>query len=91
MNPPGEARRFAGPLLILYGTPDVQTTVRDAELLFAAQPRATLLRLEDVNHVLKSIESMDLQAQMKTYRDPSMPLAATVVPAIARWIGESPQ
>jgi hypothetical protein len=39
------------------------------------QPRATLVRLEDVNHVLKSIASMDLQAQISTYRDPSMPLA----------------
>ena len=85
-DPPDEARRFSGRLLILQGTTDVQLTVRDAELLLAAQPRATLLRLEGVNHVLKSIETMDLQAQLKTYRDPAPPLAASVVPAIAEWI-----
>jgi uncharacterized protein len=90
-DPPGEARRFAGPLLILQGTTDVQVTMQDAELLHAAQPRATFLRLDGVNHVLKSIESMELQAQVKTYGDPSMPLAASVVPSIARWIGELPK
>ncbi|HJR36406.1 MAG TPA: alpha/beta hydrolase, partial [Gemmatimonadales bacterium] len=85
-DPPGEARRFSGRLLILQGTTDVQLTLQDAELLLAAQPGATLLRLEGVNHVLKSIETMDLQAQLKTYRDPALPLAAPVVPAIAGWI-----
>jgi len=85
-DPPDEARRFSGRLLILQGATDVQLTLRDAELLQAAQPRATLLRLEGVNHVLKSIETTDLQAQLKTYRDPAMPLAASVVPAIAEWI-----
>ena len=87
-DPQGEARIFTGPLLILQGTTDVQVTMQDAELLHGAQPSATLVRLEGVNHVLKSIESTDLQAQMETYRDPSMPLAASVVPAIARWIEE---
>lgn len=85
-DPESEARRFAGSLLILQGTTDMQVTMQDAELLHAAQPRATLVRLEDVNHVLKSIASMDLQAQIETYRDPSLPLAPSVVPAIARWI-----
>lgn len=90
-DPPSEARRFARRLLIVQGTTDVQTTMQDAELLHAAQPRATLLRLEGVNHVLKSIESMDPQVQMATYRDPSMPLASPVVPAIARWILDAPR
>ena len=87
-DPQSEARGFAGPLLILQGTTDVQVTMEDAELLHAAQPRAMLVRLEDVNHVLKSIASSDLQAQMETYRDPSMPLATSVVPAIADWIDD---
>ena len=85
-DPQSEARDFAGPLLILQGTTDVQVTLEDAELLHAAQPRATLVRLENVNHVLKLIESVDLPSQTKTYGDPSLPLAPSVVPAIARWI-----
>ncbi|HJR53376.1 MAG TPA: alpha/beta hydrolase [Gemmatimonadota bacterium] len=87
-DPTGEVRRFTGPLLILQGTTDVQVTMLDAELLHAAQPGSTLVRLEDVNHVLKSIATSDLQAQVETYRDPSMPLAGSVVPAIAGWIDD---
>ena len=36
--------------------------------------------------LLKSIESVQLEDQLKTYRDPSLPLAPSIVPAIARWI-----
>lgn len=88
-DPAGEARRYSGSLLILQGTTDVQVTMQDAELLYAAQPRATLIRLTGVNHVLKSVESTDIQIQMKSYKDPSMPLATSVVPAIVRWIEDS--
>jgi pimeloyl-ACP methyl ester carboxylesterase len=87
-DPAGEVRRFGGPLLILQGTTDVQITMADAELLHAAQPASTMVRLEGVNHVLKSIASTDLQAQMETYHDPALPLAASVVPAIADWIDD---
>lgn len=90
-DPQGEARRYSGPLLILQGTTDVQVTEEDAELLYAAQPRATLVRLDNVNHVLKSIESLELQEQMKTYHDPTMQLAPSVVPTIARWVEEVDQ
>jgi hypothetical protein len=62
------------------------TKMQDAAPLHAAQPRAILVRLEGVNHVLKLVESTDPQAQVKTYRDPSLPLAPSVVPAIERWI-----
>src|SRR5262249_5759500 len=44
-DPPDQARRYRGPLLIVQGTTDIQVTMQDAELLAAAQPRATLLRL----------------------------------------------
>jgi pimeloyl-ACP methyl ester carboxylesterase len=87
-DPAGEVRRFGGPLLILQGTTDVQITMADAELLHAAQPASTMVRLEGVNHVLKSIASTDLQAQMETYHDPALPLADSVVPAIADWIDD---
>ena len=62
--------------------------MQDAELLHAAQPRATLVRLQDVNHALKPIASTDLRAQMETYRDSSLPLADSVAPAIARWLDD---
>jgi hypothetical protein len=66
--------------------PGASSSADRRQLLHAAQPGSTLVRLENVNHVLKSIASTDLPAQMETYRDPSMPLATSVVPAIAGWI-----
>ena len=89
-DPAEEARRFSGRLLIDQGTTDVQVTMRNAELIHAARPAATLLRLDGVNHVLRAIESLQLQDQLKTYRDPALPLAAPLVPAIVRWIEAAP-
>lgn len=85
-DPVYEARKYGGPLLIMQGTTDLQVTMRDAELLSTAQPRATFVRLEGVNHVLKAIASTDVNAQMAVYRDPSLALAPLVVPTIVKWI-----
>ena len=90
-DPTVEARRLHAPLLIVQGTTDVQLTARDADLLAQAQPAATLVRLENVNHVLKSIATTDMSSQMKTYQNPSLPLALSVVPAVADWIEKFPR
>jgi len=77
-------------LLLAWNAAINLTTITDpariATLYGISEEERRLVRLEDVNHVLKSLASTDLQAQMATYRDPSLPLAAPVVPAIAGWI-----
>lgn len=85
-DPPAEARKFGGPLLVVVGSTDIQTTMDDARLLVAAQPRATFAPLEGVNHVLKRFASTDPMEHLKSYRDPHLPLDPSVVPTIARWI-----
>jgi uncharacterized protein len=85
-DPPAEARRLGAPLLIVQGTTDLQVTMQDAEVLAAAQPRATLLRLAGVNHVLKDVASTDVQVQTKSYHEPSLPIATTVLDGIVQWI-----
>lgn len=85
-DPPAEVRRFPGQLLIVQGATDIQTTMEDARMLAAAQPRATLVELPGVNHVLKEVESTDPQQQLASYRDPHMPLAASVATTIVQWI-----
>jgi len=85
-DPPAEVRRFPGPLLILQGQTDIQTTMDDARLLADAQPRATFVPLEGVNHVLKRIDSTVPRDQGATYQDPHMPLAPSVAATIVRWI-----
>jgi uncharacterized protein len=84
-DPQEEVRRLRAPLLIVQGTTDVQTTIADAKLLASAQPAATLVVLDGVNHVLKLVPTTDLALQTASYRDPRMPLAPGVADAIVRW------
>jgi pimeloyl-ACP methyl ester carboxylesterase len=81
---------YGGPVLILQGSTDIQISVADARLLKAAQPRASLVILEGVNHVLK-LAPADRAANVATYSDPSLPLAPEVAPAIARFIKLNPE
>ena len=74
------------PVLILQGQRDVQVSVQDAERLKTAAPRAELVLLPDVNHVLKLVASDDRASNLATYADPSLPIASGIVDAIASFI-----
>lgn len=74
------------PLLIVQGDADFQVTVDDAKSLAAAQPSAKLAILPGVNHVLKVPAGIDRAANLKTYADPNLPLAPSVVDAIATFV-----
>ena len=78
------------PVLILQGQRDLQVTEADARLLAKGDPRATLVLLPNVNHVLKTVASDDRQANFATYADPSLPLAPGVVDAIAGFLAKNP-
>jgi pimeloyl-ACP methyl ester carboxylesterase len=82
---------IARPVLILQGKRDMQVSVADAERLKQAAPKADLVLLADVNHVLKSVASDDRRANMATYADPSLPLAPGVVDAIAGFVAAAPK
>jgi uncharacterized protein len=75
-----------GPILILQGQRDIQVSERDARLLAAANNKATLVMLPDVNHVLKSVASEDRAANLATYANAGLPLATGVVDAIAPFV-----
>ena len=84
--------RLAGtlklPLLIVQGDRDLQVKVADAKALAAAQPKAKLVILPTVNHVLKIVASDSPAANFATYSDPSLPIAPGVVDAIAKFVGK---
>ena len=73
------------PLLIVHGEADLQTKVADAKALAAAQPKAKLVLLPGVNHVLKAV-GPEPSANMAAYADPSLPVAPGVVDAIADFV-----
>jgi hypothetical protein len=77
---------YSKPVLILQGLRDVQVSEVDAKDLKQADPRATLVLLPDVNHVLKSVRSNDLGADLATYSDASLPIAPGVASAISDFL-----
>ena len=76
------------PLLIVQGGRDLQVKVADADVLAAAQPKAKLVILPGVNHVLKIVASDSPAANFATYGDPSLPIAPGVVDVIAGFVGK---
>lgn len=78
---------YRGPVLIVQGERDIQVSVDDdARKLVAADPGAVLALVPNMNHVLKAVASDDRAANVATYGDPSLPLAAGVVERIADFI-----
>ena len=74
------------PMLIVQGERDVQVSVADAKALATAQPKARLVLIPAMNHVLKDVASDDRAANVATYADPSLPVDSTAVDAIASFV-----
>ena len=85
-NPAKLAASLKPRLLIVQGEQDIQVTVDDAKALAAAQPRARLVLLPGVNHVLKIPQGTDRAANLRAYADPSLPIAPSAVDAIADFV-----
>jgi pimeloyl-ACP methyl ester carboxylesterase len=74
------------PLLIVQGERDIQVSTADAKDLAAAQPKAKLVLIPAMNHVLKDVASDDRAANMAAYADPSLAVDSTLVDAIAAFV-----
>ena len=80
---PGQlAASLTVPMLIVQGDADIQAGVADARTLAAANPRARLVILPDVNHVLKAVTANDRAANIASYGNPDLPLDPNVASAI---------
>ncbi|GEM47490.1 alpha/beta hydrolase family protein [Deinococcus cellulosilyticus] len=73
------------PTLIVQGARDLQVTVADAQKLHAAQPKAQLLILPTMNHVLKSV-SEDPQDNLAAYSNPDLPLSDGLLQGIVEFL-----
>lgn len=89
-DPARLAASVTRPVLIVQGEADLQVTVEDAQKLKAGQPKATLVLLPGVNHVLKTVEGDSRGANIATYADPNLPIAPGVVMAVADFITRRP-
>jgi fermentation-respiration switch protein FrsA (DUF1100 family) len=90
VDPQAEIAKLTIPVLITQGTLDVQVPEGDAKLLAAAQPKAKLLIVDGMNHVMKHTTT-DQAAQAKSYSDPTLPIPAELVDAISNFIKSVPR
>lgn len=84
-TPSAELTKLTVPVLLIQGTTDLQVPVSEAEALAAAKPRARLVVVPGMNHLMKAVEGSAL-AQMPSYSDPSLPVVPAVPDAIAEMI-----
>jgi len=84
-DPAERLRAFAGRVLIVQGTRDLQVNAGEAARLKKARPAAGLVTVKGMNHVLKAPLPGRL-ANIAAYRDPKMPLAPGLVDAVAAFL-----
>lgn len=87
-EPAALIRAYAGPVLILQGTRDIQVDTIDADRLAAANPSARLVILSDTNHVFKTVSTDSMADNLATYRNPELPLATNVLEAVSDFLQE---
>ncbi|RKW05113.1 MAG: alpha/beta hydrolase, partial [Capnocytophaga sp.] len=58
-EPAKEIAKLQIPILIVQGTNDLQVEDKEAQLLKEAQPKAQLLLIEGMNHVLKKVKTLE--------------------------------
>ncbi|ABS62882.1 alpha/beta hydrolase fold [Parvibaculum lavamentivorans DS-1] len=86
-DPAAELAKLSMPVLLIRGTHDLQVRQADADALAAARPDATLLAIEEMNHVLK-IAPADRAENIRFYSDPGAPLAPGLADAITDFISK---
>jgi pimeloyl-ACP methyl ester carboxylesterase len=84
IDPPTELAKVQAPVLVLQGDNDLQVSVDDARAL-AAKSGGKLVIVAGMTHVLKTA-SPKFADNVKTYTDPTLPLAPEVIPALADFI-----
>jgi uncharacterized protein len=84
-DPAKEIAALKMPVLIVQGTTDVQISMDDAKRLAAGKPKAKLVTIEGMNHILKMV-SGDLQAQIPSYSDPKLQLSDKLTPELVNFV-----
>lgn len=90
VDPQVEIARLNIPALIIQGTLDAQVPPSDAQLLAKAQPKAKLLMIDGMNHVMKNAPA-DAASQKNSYSDPTIPDNPALIAGIADFVKSVPR
>lgn len=72
--------------LILQGSNDLQVSEKDATILKQANPKAKLVIIKGMNHVMKEVEPGNIEANKKAYSDPGLMIMAGLTTEIINFI-----
>lgn len=84
-NPQAEIKKLNIPVLIVQGNNDLQVTVKDAESLAQSNKKAELLIVDKMNHIMKIVDS-DVQANMASYSNETLPISEVMTNKIVSFI-----
>ncbi|WP_179351756.1 alpha/beta hydrolase family protein [Winogradskyella vidalii] len=84
-NPTDIIKELEMPILIINGTKDLQVSETEAEVLKAANEKANLLLIENMNHVLFEIEGDDLE-NSKSYNESFRVISPQLIKEITDFI-----
>lgn len=84
-DPAKEIAKLTIPVLIIHGTTDIQVSATDANLLAAGDPKAQLVSIDGMNHILVDAPA-DRDGNIATYSQPALPLNAKLVSTIAAFL-----
>ena len=84
-DPAAELAKVTVPTLIVQGTNDLQVSVEDADRLSNFQKKNSVIKINDMNHVLKVAPS-DRADNFATYSKPLLPLAPDLMPSIVGFL-----
>lgn len=87
-DPADEIAKLHVPMLIVQGTTDMQVSLCDAKALATANSAATLLLVDGMNHVLKTVPD-DRDRQVSSYSDPALAVAPRLIAEISRFVNEA--
>jgi hypothetical protein len=85
IDPAELVRSYDGPVLVIQGTTDIQTSVLDARRLGDSRAKVRVEIIEGMNHVLKTAPA-DRAANIATYGDSELPLTPGLTTKIVSFI-----
>ena len=84
-DPMKEIAKLHIPIFITQGTTDIQASWRDPKALADADPAATLLLIDGMNHVLKTVPN-EMDKQVSSYSDPTLAVAPGLISGISSFV-----
>ena len=87
-DPAKEIAKLHIPVLIAQGTTDIQASFQDPKTLASANPAATLLLIDGMNHVFKTVPN-EQDKQISSYSDPTLPVAPDLINGISSFVIKS--